>query len=200
MTWSTEEDERAYPRRHWAAGDLVLTWFDLAPKPAAPTGGYWLETGFYGYITNQPLPVSAGDDPPSASLRLGPLRLNGARPPSLPGPPLATFGDGQIALLAAKRTGQDVQLTWQALRQPTASYTVFVHALDGSGRVAAQHDGIPADGSFPTTLWRPGDVVTDVHHLDGTPAVGGRLEIGLYTTPDLGRLPAAGGDAYLMPS
>ncbi|MFI5267302.1 MAG: hypothetical protein ACHQ7M_08000 [Chloroflexota bacterium] len=200
VTWSTNNDERAYPRSHWAPGDVVLTWFDLAPKVTAPTGGYWIETGFYGYITNQPVPVTTVSGPPSASLRVGPLRLSGATPEAPSGAPLATFGNGEIALLAANHNGADVELTWQALRQPATGYTVFVHLLDASGRVVAQHDGVPFDGSFPTTLWRSGDIVTDVHRLDGSPSSGVRLEVGLYTKPDLHRLPAStGGDAYAMP-
>lgn len=200
-TWSTNGDERAYPRSHWTAGDVVLTWFDLAPKASAPTGGYWLETGFYGYITNQPVPVSTGSGPPSASLRVGPLRLSGASPAASSAVPLAVFGNGEIALLAAKRNRADVELTWQALRQPAGDYTVFVHLLDSSGRLVAQHDGIPSEASFPTTLWRAGDTVTDLHHLDGTPSSGVGLEVGLYTTPDLQRLPVfTGGDAYRTPA
>jgi 4-amino-4-deoxy-L-arabinose transferase-like glycosyltransferase len=199
--WSTNEDERAYPRAHWQMGDVVLTWFDLGPKPGTPTGGYWIETGFYGYVTNQPLLVSAGSGSPSASLRVGPLRLSGPPTAAPAMAPMAVFGDGEIALLAASRKGNDVTLTWQALGQPRGDYTVFVHLLDANGRLIAQHDGLPVASSFPTRLWRAGDVISDIHHLDGEDTGGARLEIGLYTSPDSRRIEtAAGGDHVETPS
>jgi len=40
---------------------------------------------------------------------------------------------------------------------------VFVHIYNSSGKVAAQDDGVPAQGFVPTSWWRPGDVITDTH-------------------------------------
>jgi hypothetical protein len=192
-TWSTDADERAYPRAHWGNGDLVVTWFDLRPKPDTPTGGYWIETGFYGYGGTQPLPVGGG----GTSVRIGPLRVAGAQAAGQ-SPPLAVFGDGELALLGARRQGSEVDLTWRADAQPSKDYTVFVHLLDAGGGIVAQNDSLPQAGAFPTTLWRAGDVIGDVHHLAGDLSAGVRLEIGLYTTPDLRRLPVqGGGDAYV---
>jgi 4-amino-4-deoxy-L-arabinose transferase-like glycosyltransferase len=177
-TWSTDADERAYPRREWRAGDAVLTWFDLAPRPSAPTGGYWLDTGFYGYTSGEPV----------ASVRLGALRVAGVSPPA--GPVQAVFGDGELALAGVARSGLDVTLTWQALSAPRGDYTVFVHLLDGSGRLIAQHDGPPQDGAFPTSLWQPGDTAADIHHLAGETAGAESIEVGLYRRPSLERLAA----------
>jgi hypothetical protein len=167
-------------REPWRAGDMVATGFDLAPKPDTPTGGYWLETGFYETFSQKSL---------GPTIRIGPLRVAGVQP-AVSGNPLGIFGDAELALAHADWRGGEVILDWRADRKPKAGYTVFVHAVDGSGTLVAQQDGIPQDGAFPTTLWEPGDVVRDVHHLGLAPRAGIHLEIGLYTQPDVKRLPA----------
>lgn len=58
-----------------------------------------------------------------------------------------------------------VELRWRVARSQTTDYTVFVH-LVSDGRVIAQDDSWPGMGFFPTTWWRPGDEVVDVHYLD----------------------------------
>jgi hypothetical protein len=54
-----------------------------------------------------------------------------------------------------------VDLHWQASAPVGASYTVFVHLIDGTGQKIAQHDGEPALGSRPTASWRPGETIDD---------------------------------------
>jgi hypothetical protein len=44
-------------------------------------------------------------------------------------------------------------------------YQVRVALRDGAGREVAASVGPPADGSYATTLWRPDDLVRDVHDL-----------------------------------
>ena len=192
-TWSTDADERPYPRREWRTGEMVLSWFDLRPKASAPTGGYWLVTGFYGYTGGGALLVQSGAGSPGPGLRMGPVRLQGASEVQPQRQLRAVFGNGELGLLAVQRQGLDVTLEWDALKPSGADYTVFVHLLDSSGRIVAQHDGPPQDGSYPTSLWRPGDVVKDVHHLSGRSA-GTTLEIGLYRRPSLRRLPVEKSD------
>ncbi len=66
--------------------------------------------------------------------------------------------------MAARGRGQatiEIDLEWQALVQPGASYTVFVHLFDRAGKVAAQHDGLRLHGTFPTTFWDAGDLVAE---------------------------------------
>jgi len=195
--WSTDEDTRGYRRSEWLIGDRVLTWFDLSPQTIAPTGGYWLETGFYEPVSVRNLPVYSATGATSNSVRLGPVRLGGSNPPAA-APPLAIFGNGELALMSVSHSGQDVTLAWRALTKPAGDYTVFVHALSSSGTVAGQHDGQPQNGSFPTSLWQAGDVVTDVHHLDGPIGAAASVEIGLYTRPDIRRLTAAGPDGQSL--
>jgi hypothetical protein len=74
-----------------------------------------------------------------------------------------------------------VTLRWYARATPSADYTVFVQLRDG-GATRAQHDGTPLAGTYPTSRWRPGDVVLDRHELAAVagPPSGARLYVGMY--------------------
>jgi hypothetical protein len=48
---------------------------------------------------------------------------------------------------------------------PQTSYTVFVQLLDATGRLIAQSDAIPAQGSRPTTGWRAGEYIVDTQQV-----------------------------------
>jgi hypothetical protein len=82
---------------------------------------------------------------------------------------------------AGQRVG--VYLYWQATQPLTQSLKVFVHLLDAQGQVAAQHDGVPAQWTYNTRAWQPGEVIVDAHQI----AVGANmppheytLQVGLY--------------------
>lgn len=109
-------------------------------------------------------------------------------------PPLALFNDGEVALLDAQivrpvgplRHGAsvDLELEWQALRQVNHDYTVFVHAVDDSGKTWGGEDSKPQGGAMPTLKWPVGRVISDTHtiqiDLNGPPE-GYHLEVGIYT-------------------
>ena len=115
-----------------------------------------------------------------------------------PQPVEATFGD-RISLVSfaapdSIAPGQtlDVRLYWKALQPLEEDYIVFVHLLDSSGELVASHDGPPRNRESPTSTWLPGDIVPDVHSVDlgdGTPAGTYQLWVGIYTWPDIERLP-----------
>ena len=98
--------------------------------------------------------------------------------------PLAVF-DGRISLIDYEILpavpGEPLRLlTWWRVERPLpADLAAFVHLLDGSGAVVAQHDGWDA---APTTL-QPGDVVVQRHLLPwpvDLPSGEYRLQLGLY--------------------
>ncbi len=90
--------------------------------------------------------------------------------PALDYPVEADF-DGQIRLLGYDVTEQAdetlaLTLYWQSLETVEEDYTVFVHLVNPqSGAVVAQADAGPQDGTYPTSLWIPGEVVSDRHIL-----------------------------------
>jgi hypothetical protein len=79
---------------------------------------------------------------------------------------------------------QNLKLTfyWQALRQPDADYTVFVHVRDDAGNVIAQKDQPLLGGAYPTSLWDAGEIIKDEISLPLDGVAPGRYQIvvGLY--------------------
>lgn len=74
-------------------------------------------------------------------------------------------------------------LYWQALTEMDENYTVFTHLLAPDGSTTGQRDSHPVNGTYPTSLWMAGEIVTDVYEVpiraDAAPGTH-RLEIGMY--------------------
>ena len=69
---------------------------------------------------------------------------------------------------------------------------MFTHLLDSANLIQGQHDNPPVGGTYPTTLWMPGEVIADEYALDVEPdAPPGEhvIEIGLYVAETGVRLP-----------
>ncbi|MBN1812085.1 MAG: hypothetical protein JXA14_09645 [Anaerolineae bacterium] len=127
---------------------------------------------------DQPLDVDLGDQ----------IRLLGYD--LIPLPDREGLGEGKSLSLT---------LYWQALHPPQDDYTVFVHLLDFDGNLAAQHDGLPLNGIYPTSEWAVGDIFTqqvDLEIPSGTQAGVYDLAVGMYTYPDIVRLPISGDRPY----
>ena len=93
-----------------------------------------------------------------------------------------------------------LQLVWQSLAPIDQDYSVFIHVLDDHGQLVAQADAEPRGGTYATSMWQPGEYITDDYHFDLAP---GRytLALGLYL-PETGyRLPPAPGatDSLFLP-
>ena len=56
-----------------------------------------------------------------------------------------------------------VTLFWEARAPTTEPFKVTVQLLSDAGPPVAQHDGEPVGGFAPTTIWQPGQAVTDRH-------------------------------------
>ncbi len=79
-------------------------------------------------------------------------------------------------------------------------YSSFVHVIDASGALLAQHDGQPGEGRYPAGLWPPGVTIPDRHELtlpaDVDPSEL-RLRIGLYLAATGLRLSQQDGTEYV---
>lgn len=88
-----------------------------------------------------------------------------------------------------------VTLVWEALAPTETDLNLFVHLVDSSGRTVGQADGPPLSGSFPTTVWRPGETViqqVNVPVAKDAPAGPARLSLGWYDWRSGERLPVPG--------
>lgn len=93
----------------------------------------------------------------------------------------------------------DLTLYWRALAPAAVNYTVFVHLQTYDATSAAdtptlvsQHDGRPCAASYPTSRWRPGEIIVDQHRLmlpTTQPSPTYVLYVGLYDLDTQQRLP-----------
>jgi hypothetical protein len=204
-----QQDAPAWPSRYWRPGDRVVQWLDLAIPTDASPGLLLASLGMYSTGTPDrpavhPLVLRDGEGHELGASATGPALALPPPPPGLPAHPLGVSFAGGIGLegydLARAGGALTVTLHWVATAAVPPDYTVFVHLLDASGRLVAQHDGQPAGGQFPTSFWRPGDRLADAHALSlpaALPAGTYRLEFGLYELPALRRLAVTSGRAEL---
>jgi hypothetical protein len=94
-----------------------------------------------------------------------------------------------------------VSLVWQALSEIPADYTVFVHLLDEGGHLVSQHDGVPANGTRPTSTWDEGERILDKHRLTmpaDLPDGMGTLIVGMYDSNTVERQLFEDGKDHLL--
>ena len=197
-----EIDERpvdgTYPTTNWIAGEVVRDRLAFTPPATVPAGEYELWLGL----------VPAGTGRPVSELSLGGVTVEGRahqfEVPPIETPLAANF-DGKIGLLGYAETfdGDVLKLTlyWQARGATDASYKVFVHILSPDGKMWAQKDDVPGQGTLPTTGWIEGEVLTDTYGVvfdANVPLQDARIEIGLYDPVSGERLPVVDENGHVI--
>lgn len=205
------------PTSLWRPGERLGERYNLPlPGDLAPGEGYRLHLIFYY--------ASSGTE--VARVELGPFplplesplafeprpRLYQMPPVSYPlaidfTDPMDTTGGDHIRLagydLDVEAESLDLTLWWVAQRQPRINYTVFVHLFDPADKanVITQNDAMPRQGSYPTTGWLSGEVVSDTIQLslhDLSPGIY-QLAVGLYDLTTGDRLAATAPDGVPVP-
>jgi hypothetical protein len=194
----------AYTLDRMSPGETVRSQYDLLLPATIPDGEYRLAVGLLDPVTRQRLKAGAGDQAVLATIQVK-GRAHSSAVPAMQRTVQARFGDTGELLgynLTAAPNGRTftVTLAWRALKETSASYTVFVHIAGENGVLVGQRDAVPGAGDAPTTSWIPGEVITDTYIVDVKPeAAAGpyRLEIGMYLAATGERLPvtAAGAPA-----
>jgi hypothetical protein len=193
-----------YPTSAWQRGETIADRYRFRlPEDDFSTQAWDVRAALYQKETGTRLPVQVQGSDVGDQLTLARLRVPGIEPPCPEDGQLTSeviFGE-TIALTHAavtfERESGQVVLCWKSIQHLPADYTVFVHLQDTSGAPVSTGDGPPMQGAFPTSLWHPGDVILDVHHLM-PPAgenEGKRISVGLYKPEDGSRLPAYVGGA-----
>jgi hypothetical protein len=88
----------------------------------------------------------------------------------------AQFADG-IELIGYALAPNQLTLVWRATGTPSRDYTVFTHVLSSDGALLTQHDAPPA---IPTSTWKPGEIMMDIHELAAPIDQPFNLTVGLY--------------------
>lgn len=194
------------PTYRWVQGQEVVDRYVLRVRSDAPDGVYPLRMGMYDINGGGRLHITdAQGNDVGSSLLLTTVRV-GSPVYDSPTPAQAldvSFGDS-IRLLGydlSPETGVggtvSVTLYWQALRPMDLDYTVFLHLVDGAGRVRGQVDQQPQGGGLPTDRWVAGEDIVDTYSvpLNADATAGSyHLTLGLYDQRTWGRLPARGAD------
>lgn len=115
-------------------------------------------------------------------------------PDEAKGAPLARWQRGMSLVYYAREVrpggALTLRLVWRAEEAPNGSWTIFRHIVC-DGHLVGQKDGPPAQGYYPTELWRVGDVIEDVAEIPlSEPFAPGRCEmrVGWYHWPSGERL------------
>jgi hypothetical protein len=103
------------------------------------------------------------------------------------------------------RPGQALTLTlyWSALSPPSRDYTVFTHIQDSAGQTAVGWDNMPCLDRCPTTGWRVGRLVDDIHVIPlpaELPAGEYAVALGVYTLETGERLAVRGPKGQPVPN
>jgi 4-amino-4-deoxy-L-arabinose transferase-like glycosyltransferase len=175
----------------WQADEIYRDQIIIQPQgtlygPTQAVLGIWLTNGETASIQYQDRPA---DWPFAAEVEIRPSVPIPLPPQQLDVP---VYFDDLFVLQALDINQADLEgqvtLWWQAQQEIADSFTIFVHLIDEEGRLVSQSDKIPANGSSPTSIWQPGDVIRDEHRLGPFPAAGSLL-IGAYEPNTGERLP-----------
>ncbi len=197
-----QDYNQGFAPEQWRNGDRVVLTFSIPVPADAPATVADVAVGIFNQTTGQRLPLTdPSGRPAGTALICGPVRIDR---PSVIAPaahPLNVRFGPSIVLLGYDldhTSAGDLRLGlhWTEDQTVDRDYTIFVHLVDSQGHIIAGADGEPGQGFFPTSTWRPGEEVLDVHqiHLSANPPPGSHLEVGLYLLATGERLPAFGPD------
>ncbi|MBN1488066.1 MAG: hypothetical protein JW981_10520 [Anaerolineae bacterium] len=190
---------RSMPVTWWEPGETITEHYVLTTTTEIPVGAHNLDMSVVSADAKSFLPLyQDGSSEPVDRVALGYVVVPWHGEIENATSVMAQFGD-RIKLLGvetpeytAPGESLDVTLHWQALAPPGDNYVVFVHLLDSSGQLVANHDAPPMAGRYPTTAWLPGEMLPDVHTLQLAPQLPPGdydLYVGMYQWPSVERLP-----------
>ena len=198
------------PTSRWQPGQIWRDEYHVYPhKNAAAPSQLRVSVSLYDDEAEENLPAAWPDGTAVDLLLVGePARLTTIQPNSAaPQTGLNIPFDEGITLAGYDLVPNDpVQLTlyWQAKRNPTKDYTVFVQLLNEKGEWLVGADAPPVNNFFPTSLWQKGDWIDDLHLLSLPPDLppgSYTIRVGLYDPISGARLARqnGGGDSVDIP-
>ncbi|HLE80987.1 MAG TPA: hypothetical protein VJA25_06820, partial [Dehalococcoidia bacterium] len=166
-----------YSMSRWRVGEAVQTRFRLNVPVGVPPGDYSLAAVVYAPVTLQPVAVfDSNQKPLGATLPMGRVRVDRGKPSTntasvTPSHPEVREVAPGVRLLGYDMPAGEVDqggiltlmLYWQALSQPQDDYQVSVRLTGRAGNVIQDFSEKPHHGLYPTTEWRQGEIVRDVH-------------------------------------
>ncbi len=196
-----------YPTSFWQPGQVIL---DEVPIPVAPDAAspsrLRLDIGLYRRGSGRLKAVDEAEQP-IGSATVGWLKLSPPDEISVAEETAVNYRLGDVIALSGYKLEQDadtVDLTlhWECLAPVAEDYTIFVHLLDENDALAAQADGPPVNGDYPTSLWVPGEEITEERAIstEGLPSGIYQARVGMYRLETGERLPAFGAHGMRLPN
>ena len=196
--WPVVESQTE-PWAHQPAGAQVVSQHRLPIPGPLPAGQYTLAVRLQK-PDDAPVPAQTPNGPverlPLASIVVRPP------PPNLDAEGWQPVGAlvGDTAKLVAYRVDRTrlipgdwlrLTLAWQAQGTPAQDTIVFTQLIGPDGHIWGQYDNPPRGGWYPTSLWRPGEIVADDYLWQvnpGTPPGHYKLVTGMYLPDTSARL------------
>lgn len=173
----------------WEPGQVVGERLSLSLPDTLDVGAYQFNISFSGSDSEEFWPISLDNDinrldrVPLGNIVLPQdVNMDGVNAQNI------NFG-GIIDLIGSKiiedpdQSSLEVSLFWQPEGLINQDYIVFVHVVDESGNLTANHDSQPAEGHFPTSVWPADLVVEDIHRVSLPSELPGgiyQIVVGLY--------------------
>ena len=196
-----------YPTYAWRPDEVVIDRYRLrVPDQVERTQAWRVVAIFYRLSDGKRLPVTVAGQPVGEMLELGLVRVGASHPVEVPeearledGP---SFGDAmrlEGVQLISEGSRIRIHTWWRALAPLEKDYTVLVHLYDAEGALLAASDAPPLRGGFPTSLWKPGDLIADefvvssrmsTSRMSTSDAKGESIGLGWYDPITGARLPA----------
>ncbi len=205
----------------WRPNGILPTQHTLWLGPDTPPGPYLIRLGFFDDTTGQRLPLQVSqpanqppDQPTLDQIQLGLFYVSpNGRDPHQPAIPLTavfadsiqlngvTLPDVQDGQLKTQNSKLKTVFHWRSLHPTGRPYTAFLQLLNDQGNVVSSWDSQPFNGLYPTHLWSPDELVTDIFHLPlpdgGLPPSHYRLITGFYDFETGQRLPVVSGGDFV---
>jgi hypothetical protein len=190
-----------FPSTQWRTNDIVPDVQTLEIPADLPPGAYRLVAGVYvSTFVDERLPATTGlDTSLGDAATIGWVKVPQPGMPSLEEAAIlldATLADTFALRRASAAITENSQLYlrlyWQSLvNRPAIDATIFVHIVNQSGEIVAQQDARPWGGQYPTFIWDDRELVETDYAMDigAADRSGLTVRVGMYTFPDLARLP-----------
>lgn len=191
---------RDWPAREWPANTLVWEYYTVQVPLTLTLGTYAVSLVLVdqaaGTSLRQAVEVGTVEVQAGACLFASPPGAAEAN---------VRFGDAMRLTGYHVRREADallVTLHWRSERRMEVDYKVFVHVFEpATGSLVAQDDAMPLQWRYPTTLWGPGERVTDTISipLEETGPSRYGVAVGIYDPATMERLPAVDGNGRAYP-
>lgn len=87
-----------------------------------------------------------------------------------------------------------LRLCWQSLAEMEKNYSIYIHLFGRDDEPIGSEDTYPGLGAYPTSLWRPGEIICDTYKVLVDPQAKAptlcRIDVGIYDLMTMKPLPA----------